>query len=442
MSASAAIGALGGPSRASMPRGFPAREAPARVTAPLTAARLAAPRLGTITTGPCTVTGEVQDLAGQAVSGATVVWGYYNAGNAWVFGNRTTTTTDGSFGFSGVTATQQGELDVYLPGSGVNGYQKWDLTFAALPAQNVFTLRPSVAPFSTSRTSDAFWQVWTSVVVETWGSQGGGTTTLGPIGDAYVMAPDYDQAVVYYFPNQATEWIHPPAAVAEGGVGEASITVSQDDAQSVLLVKPYWASGKPGSGVSVRMGGWPAGSEARFYGRSENPSKASAKTYTRAYSSSGADATLSLSIPTGASAGYDYEIHAVRVDGGSVLDINDFFQVCTLRSSKASVARGGAIRLSGRIPLAGHWGTRLAPAGKSVVLFKRTTAAGQPKRWKPTSWTKVTWRTTDRTGAYVFPLQHPRRTTWYAVRYPGSYNAKTGQYYWDAFTSVLKVRVY
>jgi len=408
------------------------------------AARLAAPRLGVITNGPCTVTGVVQDHAGAPVGGALVVWGYYDADGDWIFGNQVETQADGSFTFDGVIATTDGELDVSL--SDEAGYQAWSLTFSAPPAANDFVLRPGIVPFSTTRSSNPSWDYWDGVVVDTWGSGGGGTTTLAETGNAYVMPADYDYAVVYYFSNQAVEWVGgSPIPVAAGGTGATPIEVSQSDAQSVLVTKPYWASGKPGTTMTLRMGNWPAGWQARFYGYSEYPYSYPEKAYGATYTSNDVTAWLSLTVPKNATPGYDFQIHAYRSDTeSSALDINDFFQVCTLKSSKAAVRSGGAIRLAGLVPLAGHWGSRLAPAGKRVTIFKRTTAPSrQPASWtSPQGWTKVATVSTTRAGAYHSGYLHPRRSTWYIVRYPGSWNADTGQFYWKAFTSALKVRVY
>jgi hypothetical protein len=415
--------------------------APAATTTPQ-ASRLAAPRLGLITNGPCTVTGVVQDLSGTPIAGAGVDWGYYDAQQNWVFGNQTTTEADGTFTFTGVTATTDGELDVYLPVSG--GFQAWKLTFNAAPATNDFTLRPAVAPFATTRTSDPNWNYWDSVVVDTWGSAGGGTTTLADSGNAYVMPPDYDHAVVYYFSNQAVEWTAPPASVTAGGTGATPINVSQDDAQSIAVEKPYWASGKPGTAIALRMRRWPLASQAMFYGYSGYPASYPTLTYSNTYLSNGCSVLVPLTVPKNATPGYDFQVHAFRVDIASLLDINDFFQVCTLNSTKLSVKRGGAIRLGGVVPTRGHVGAK-AGSVKYVTLFKRTTAASAaPAFWDPThhGWTKVVGPSKNGTfkanglGRYLTGYLHPLRTTWYVVRYPGD------SWYWRAYTSVLKVRVY
>ncbi|MGZ4199737.1 MAG: hypothetical protein ACXVP1_06075, partial [Thermoleophilia bacterium] len=322
-------------------------------------ARVAAPRLGVITSGPCTVTGVVQDHSGAPVAGAFVDWGYYDGQGDWVFGNEVETQANGSFSFDGVIATTDGELDVHLTDEA--GYQAWNLSFKAAPADNHFVLQPGIAPFKTTRSSSPAWDYWKDAIVETWGSDGGGTTTLPETGNAYVMPADYDYAVVYYFSNQAVEWVGSSLVpVSAGGTGGTLIEVSQDDAQSVLVTRPYWASGKPGTVIRLRMGNWPSGWRAGFYGYSEYPSSYPDKKYAATYSSTGATATVSLSIPLNATPGYDFQVHAYRSETEhTALDINDFFQVCTLKASSMSVHRGAGIRLSGVVPLAGHLGGRL-----------------------------------------------------------------------------------
>jgi hypothetical protein len=419
-----------------------ASQNPAAAVTTAQAAGLAAPRPRLIANGPCTVTGVVQGLSGAPIAGATVDWGYYDAQQDWVFGNETKTAADGSFTFTGVMATTDGELDVYLPVSG--GFQAWKLVFNAPPAGNSFTLRPGIAPFATTRTTSPNWNYWDGVVVDTWGSEGGGTTTLAESGNAYVMPPDYDHAVVYYFSNQAVEWTASAASVAAGGTGATPINVAQDDAQSIAVEKPYWASGKPGAAIAVRMRNWPSASQAEFYGYSEYPASYPTVSYPNTYVSSGSSALVSLTIPKGATPGYDFQVHAFRVDNASLLDINDFFQVCTLNSTKLAVKRGGAIRLGGVVPTQNHVGKK-AGRVKYVTLFKRTTpATAAPAFWNPShhGWTKVVGPYTNGTfkanglGSYLTGYLHPKRTTWYVVRYPGD------SWYWRAYTSVLKVRVY
>ena len=112
------------------------------------------------------------------------------------------------------------------------------------------------------------------------------------------------------------------------------------------------------------------------------------------------------------------------------------FQVASLTASRASVARGQSVRLTGTVPTEGHWG---ATPGKSklVTVYKRTTAAGQPTQWdaRRNGWTVVGTYRTNRAGVFTTPYFRPTRTTWYVAAYAGD------RTYHPAFTSVLRVPV-
>jgi hypothetical protein len=105
----------------------------------------------------------------------------------------------------------------------------------------------------------------------------------------------------------------------------------------------------------------------------------------------------------------------------------DYFQVCTFKASAGSIRAGHSVRLSGKVPGAGK-----------VTLFATThKVAGQPKSLAAKGWTKLgTYKTKtgDFDGAsFASGYLHPKRTTYYVVRYDG--------YAFEAFTSVVKVTV-
>ena len=101
------------------------------------------------------------------------------------------------------------------------------------------------------------------------------------------------------------------------------------------------------------------------------------------------------------------------------------------------MAASSSIRLSGVIPTQGHVGPAAGTA-KYVTIFKRTTRAGQPTNWYATrrGWTNAGTVKANGWGKFTSALLRPTRTTWYVVRYPGD------KWYWGAYTSVVKVRVY
>jgi hypothetical protein len=151
----------------------------------------------------------------------------------------------------------------------------------------------------------------------------------------------------------------------------------------------------------------------------------------------GTNTAATLTIPATARPGYTYEVHTYRSDDRrSYLDLTTGFQVCTLKSSRAVVNKGRRIKLSGVVPTQDHWGTNEGQT-KRVTIYRRTRPApGAPTVWDATSqgWTRVARVTANGFGRYSAYLR-PRRTTWYVVRYPGD------DWYWSAYTSVLKVRV-
>ena len=118
-----------------------------------------------------------------------------------------------------------------------------------------------------------------------------------------------------------------------------------------------------------------------------------------------------------------YSIDVLRSDNlDSLTHLWDYFQVCTFRASASSVRTGHAVRLSGKVPGVGK-----------VTLFARTSKAAQPASLAAKGWTKLgSYKTKG--GAFTTAYLHPRRTTYYVVRYDG--------YAFEAFTSVVKVAVH
>jgi hypothetical protein len=122
------------------------------------------------------------------------------------------------------------------------------------------------------------------------------------------------------------------------------------------------------------------------------------------------------------------------------IDLLVHFQVCTLNASRTSVHSGGAVRLSGVVPVSGHVGTQPG-APVTVTIFRRTTAASSaPTVWDATTrgWHK--WRSYATTGLGAFHTDYlrPTRTTWYVARYTATEHSP----YSRAYTSVRRVTVY
>jgi hypothetical protein len=386
--------------------------------------------------GPCEVTGKVLDYGGLGVAGAEVDLYYADAaGDSYFFG-AVSSTSDGSFAFSGVPETTGGELDVFFDNG--DGYQSWGNSFTA-GWSNYFPLQPGLVDAQVSRTSDSSWNWWTWFRVETYGSGGGGTTWInGDEGGSYAMEPDCDYAVAYPYDNQGIEWsTGSPATVTAGAFNGDVLTFDQNEGRGAWIHAPYWDSGKAGTRTTLVLENWPAGYQMSFYGYSQAPSgrfkdwpfyvESDGSTYNR----------MKLTIPSTAPAGYDYEVHVYRYDDkASDLDLTVYFQVASLKTSHAKIGRGGSVKLSGVVPTQGHMGST---SGKSkyVTLYQRTKSAGPPTTWDATrkGWHKVGTIMANGRGAYHSRLLHPKRTTWYVVRYPGD------DWYSRAYTSVTKVTV-
>jgi len=383
-------------------------------------------------TGPCTVTGRVLTYGGNLLPGVEVdLWYWDDAGQSH-FVDRMDTDSNGAFHFTGVPKTTDGEIDVYTDGGG-GGYWSWGNTFTAA-GPNDFTLRPGLTAAQVVKTSDKNWNGFTSFRFDTWGSVGGGTTVINSdYGVGYVMAPDYDYAVAYPWDNQGIEWNAASALPVTPGVSDGlTMVFDQANGRSTYFGAPYWVSGRPGTKATVVLKNWPAGYHAGLYGISDSPSLKS-KALRKPWTLSGSHQLrkVSVTIPSTATPGYDYEVHVYRADSG--LDIMTSFQVASLKASPTSVRHGGAVRLSGVIPTQGHMGSAVGKA-KSVILFQRTSAAGPPTTTIK-GWHKVATLKANGLGKYASRLLHPKHTTWYVVYYPGD------KWYWPAFTSVTKVVV-
>ena len=388
-------------------------------------------------TGPCTVTGHALDFAGNPLVGAEVDLWYTDTSRV-----RADTDATGMFTFTSVPETTSGELVVWPDSSDDTAFYSIGNTFMAA-GPNDFTLRPGMTGAEVLQGSDEGWQGWQSFRLQTFGSGGGGIATITGDSDegyvdglGYVMAPDYDYAVAYPWPNQGIELFGSTLPVTSGASDGHTMVFDQDNGRGAWIDAPYWQSGKPGTKVDLVLENWPSGYEMAFYGYSQAPS-AKEKDWDFYVTSDGSyDGSIDLTIPSTATPGYDYELHTWRYDTTvpeSRLDLTTYFQVASLKASRSTVKHGGTVRLSGVVPTQGHVGAK-AGKSKSVILYQRTTAAGQPTT-STRGWHKVVTLKANGLGRYASRLLHPKRTTWYVVRYPKD------AWYWGAYTSVIKVAV-
>ncbi len=430
--AEGAAGASGQPSHRA-----PDGRAPSPAMVPAPTARFVA--LGARLAGSATVTGHVYDFGGSALAGAQVSWSA-TVGGAYE-GNGTATGADGLYTFVGLPAADgTGELLVSSP------TQPWaigrfDATWSD-PGTATFDFRPGVVTTSLQRGGD--WDGWSEVWVDLYGSDttsavagmsliAGESDTV--VGDAWAMPGAYDVGAAYFWMDEGIEFAT-AATVTAGQRSAQTVSVDQSLAQRVTVTTPYWASGSPGSAVKILHEGYPGLWTLDYVGFSDSPTAPTVRTFGSLATTGTGPFTKSITIPTRAPAGYFYLLEVQHREGPLVLDAP--FQVCTLKSSKTSVRKGGSIRLSGVIPTEGHWGGTPGKV-KYVTLYKRTRpATAAPTTWDATKkgWTKVARIRANGLGRYLSAYLKPTRTTWYVVRYPGD------DWYWGAYTSVLKVKVY
>jgi hypothetical protein len=385
----------------------------------------------------CTVSGTVLDYDGYPVAGADVELSYADAPGHFTGWSYATTGPDGSFGFSNVPVTNQGRLWTWATAR--SEYRRHDLAFA--PGANYYELRPGQVAVEAVRSSDGDWNDWTALWVACYGPHGTADREIvGTSGYAYAVAPSFDYATVEFWANEETEvqTFADPVPVAAGATSRASIQVFEEDSRRIWVDHPYWASGPPDARITVALENWPAGYRAQFYGDQDAPDDR-AIDYAGEWTSSGRTGYVTMTVPSWATAGYQFHPHAWRSDdlwAFTDLDIHDFYQVCTLKPSASSFRRGQWITVSGVIPTQGHWGSRPG-IRKTVTLYAHQGPAKVPTKWDPRSegWAKVSSMKADGLGRYTSKRFRPNTTLTLVVRYPGD------DWYWGAYTGARKITV-
>lgn len=378
--------------------------------------------------GPCTVTGTLLDFAGAPVPRVWVEILTSEDGVETLVG-ADLTAEDGSFVVAGVPETTSGEVRASV---GAETYRSVGHAFTAA-GPNAVVLRPGRLDVTLDLQGDRRWRP--PFLVESWGARGGARTWVhGRRGTAAALAPDCTYAVAYPYSNQAIEWFGPAIAVTPG-VRAGSIAFNRAQARSAWFAAPRWRSGAPGATTSVVFANWPAGYAVGFAGTEIAPDGRTRR-WPSISTSGRATFTRSFHIPSTATPGYTYEVHILRTDPGSRLDLTLHFQVATLAATPRAIVEGESVRLSGVVPTRGHWGSKPGEE-KVVTLYARTSRAGQPTSWDATrsGWTRIGAYRTDGYGVYQTARLRPKRTTWYVVRYSGD------DTYFRAYSSVVRVAV-
>jgi len=222
----------------------------------------------------------------------------------------------------------------------------------------------------------------------------------------------------------------------DGGVTWTDTGASFDEthAQRLTMKTPVFASGKPGSKVTLSFANFPAGWTSSLLGYSAWPVTAPVKSLGTHTGVDPSNERVTVTVPPTATPGYFYVIEAQHQQGPLALSYP--FQVCTLKSSAASIRRGASVRLTGTVPTQDHEGSQPGKH-KRVFIFKRTTAAGQPTVGDPRTkgWKYVRSYLTDGFGKYRTGLMRQEKATWYVVMYEGD------DWYWAGYTSVVRVGV-
>ena len=407
--------------------------------------RLASPARSAAGAG---ITGTVKDFWGFPASGTLVTWWVPNGAGGWVKGS-TATDPDGLYAFSAVPATT-GSGEIWLarePKAAAWQLGRYGMTWAD-GSNNVFDWQPGSVSFSILRGGP--WQVWKYAYAYVWTDPADGNGS----GAAYMRAADTysrddegwngsmqvlpgsgDGAVVYFWMNEGVEV--PFAGVVEAGANSAtSIVASEDVATRMNTMQSYWDSGKPGKRLILELQHLPTASIWQLKGRSDYPANG-AWTGLGKFTAPVSAVNRTVTIPKSAKPGYFYWIALDHVNGLGALSLQVPFQVCTLKASSASVARGSSVRLSGIVPVDGHWGAKRGTP-KTVVLYKGPNSQPQPRTWEPSrnNYTKVGSFRTDGYGRFRTSAVRVNGTTTFIVRYPGDAT------YWRGYTTPVLVKVH
>ena len=380
------------------------------------------------------INGTLRDYYGSALSAAAVDWyvGTSSTGSG---------TTDGSglYSFPSVPAAS-GNGEITATSSDDNTwYDWWNLSWSA-PGPTAFDMQPggvtvTATPGGPWAGSSIGTDVYTSVGTQhkdTYEWFQGATSVKAPS-----LPGTIDGIGVYFYTDEGTEasTVNGQAVTTASTLAQ-SVNVNEASAQRVWTggstYKQPWGSGKPGSKMKVWLQNYPTSWTNRVNGYSENPTNSAAKEFGNFRSLGTKAHSRALTVPAKAVPGYGYRVWVTHTDGP--LQLGTWFQVCTLKSSKTSVSRGAAIRLSGIVPVQDHDGSTAGQPTKVYCLWHNGTAA-QPTSFKAKGWHAVGYVNSNGYGAFRTPQIKLASTTTFVMYYPGD------QWYNAAYTSPVKVTV-
>ena len=395
------------------------------------------------------IKGTVLDYSGQPVPSAYLMWVTAD----WEASGGGQTDATGSYEMTRVPAdTGTGQIWMSSSRDDETLYFCRGLTFLD-PGPNTFDFWPGRLPLTLQRGGPWAGGSWASVELY-------GGSAVSPIletsqylkvgsaevfdGYAYGLPGDYTSAVLTFrgggWPARRTEAQEiempqgAPAVVQSGQTGAVSLLA--DERQAARAEVTRWASGAPGTMVTLRLSNLRAGDVYKITGESMNGHEP-VKSFATVTVPSPAPLVMPLKVrvPLGVPTGDKYNFEATRI--GSHLDLVASYQVCAFEAARHRVAPGQGVKLRGRVPMIPN---DIGRASMTLTLFKHAGTVGQPRTWQAAGWMKVTTIRTDfdnREGRFSTSYQHPRRTTSYVIRYPRSFDPS-----WRGFTSVETVHVH
>ena len=177
-------------------------------------------------------------------------------------------------------------------------------------------------------------------------------------GYAYGLPGDYAGAVVTFrgggWPARRTEAQEiempqgAPAVVQSGQTGAVSLLADERDAARAEVTR--WASGAPGTMVTLRLSNLRGGDVYKITGESMN-GREPVKTFATVTvpSPHPPRCPCECACPSAFPIGDKYNFEATRI--GSHLDLVASYQVCAFSASRHSIARGESVKLRGRVPM-------------------------------------------------------------------------------------------
>jgi hypothetical protein len=375
---------------------------------------------------------------------ATVGWWVYTATDSGQGDG--VTDVNGNVRLENVPGAPQGNGEVFVYTADGRLYDIWNWGWP----DTGFTgaIQPGQMDMSITRSTDGNWNYWDSAEVYLGATEasynaggdailpGSGQVVTGGAPTVSTGPATLDWGTINYWMNEGAELPVSGVAIAPGQPA-GTVNVNEADAHGIWF--NGWGSGKPGTTTSLVFERFPEGWVNSIGGVATYPDTAPWKTFADWTAGKAPDTGPNyqprrFTIPATTPAGYAYYVFVGHV-GGS-LQLRTWYQTCTCNASRTTIRPGQGVRISGVVPTAGHMGSQ-AGQPKTVTLYKRTRSAGQPTAWDATKrgWTRVRNLTANGYGRYSSPLLHPKRTTWYIVRYEGD------DWYWGAYTGVRKVTV-